>query len=329
MDPEADRLLDALEAAHPDAPVSLVTTKVAWDEGGPDPLDVIGYVQLDEPFPHFHAVGYGLSRAGHGFELSTRVRRERAEEQLPNWVFGWLQNQARYVMESGQALRPGDQKPANGPIRRGADTALTAMLYRVDPVLDPLAEPEIVQVVAVTDGELRAKRTWQFEAIVDPLERHLGPELIADLDRPSLLDDPAVAAEVAEGARRDGSSTGRIMAWGVEVDPDRPRVTVDAVVAQDLGLMVAARLGHGRELDIHDADGAVLHLVPADRVALEPSGEGHWGVELTPDAVRWLDAHLVPRAGVYTSAALAPLEIEVRAVDITDRDGNVVGRRGD
>ena len=318
MDGGAQRFLDAVREAHPGAELGLVGTKVAWADGGPDPLDLIGYAILDAPSPHWHAVGYGLSPAGHGFELSVRVRRAGDEDELPAWVFNWLQNQARYVMESGNALRPGDQMPANGPIRADADTALTAMLYRRDPVLGPLANRalgiDVVQVVAVTDDELRAKRAWQFEAVVDLLERHLGPDLVVDLDRPSVTGDPAVAEEVAAGARRDGSSTTRIIAERVDVDPKRNRLTVDDVVARDLGLMVAARLGHGRQLAVHDGEGRVVHLVSADANGMARSSTGHWVFELSPDAVRWLDAALEPLPGVYTSPALQPLEIAVRAV---------------
>jgi len=300
---------------------------VRWDEGGPDPLDGLAFFPLDDPVPHWHAVGYGLSRE-HGHELSTRVARDPGELEPPGWVFSWLQNLARYVADTGNALRPGDQMPANGPIREDHDTTLTAMLFRRDPVLDPLVEPDVVQVVGVTDDELRAKRAWQFEAMMALLERELGPELVVDLDRPSVLAQPEVAAEAREGARRDGSSTTRIACERVEVRLDPPSLAVDALVAQDLGLLLAARLAHGRRLDLSDDDGNIVHLFPGDEVALEEADAGHVRIDLPPAALRWLDGELEPRAGTYAPPELAPLTLEVRAIDITDRDGAVTARLG-
>jgi hypothetical protein len=330
VDPAAPEFLAAVRRAYPDVEPLVMTTKVEWADGGPDPLDGLAFFPVETPVPHWHAVGYGLSAPGerraHDFELSVRVARDADEDEPPGWVFSWLQNQAEYVVTSGRPLRPGDQMDANSPIRDGSDTELTAMLYRADPVFDPCVEADVVQVVAITRDELRAKRAWQSEALLELLERSLGPELIVDLSRASVLADPAVARAAEEGARRDGSSTASIAVERLAVRP--PRVAIDALTAEDLGLMVAARLGHGRDLELRDAADRVVHLVAGDEVLLEETGGGHWKLTLPPAAVGWLDASLPARAGVYAPPELAPVELEVEAIDVTDRSGAVVERLG-
>ena len=324
MDAGAQRFIAAVATAYPDAETGLIGTKVAWADGGPDPLDLVGYAFLDDPVPHWHVVGYGLSAPdpgddpgrGWSFELSTRVRRDPDEDQLLPWVFNWLQNQARYVAESGNTLAPGDQMPANEPIREDSGSDLVAMLYRVDPVLDPLVDPQIVQVIGVTEDELRAKRTWQFQPLIALLERELGAELIVDLERRSVLADPSVAAEVAEGARRDGSSTASLLVERLEVRTDPPTLGIDTHLARDLGLLVASRLGHGRDLTVTGSSGTVMHIAPADRVGLVATGGGHWRLDLTPAAASWLDSRLSASPGVWSPPELAPLVVDVAPVDV-------------
>ena len=329
-----DRLLDAHEGSEP----VYIGTKRTWAQDGPDPLDVVAFFPVEEPTPHWHAAGYGLSAdgaeddpgRGWDFELSARVARAPDEELPPDWIFGWLQNLAAYVAETGRALSPGDQMPANGPIRKDSPTELQAMLFRLDAALDPLVEPTVVQVIGVTMDELAAKRCWQAAPMIELLERELGAELVIDLDRSSVLADPAVAREAAEGALRDGSSTSTLAIERVGLDRGRrlprrgPSVSIDALVAEDFGLMVAARLDHGEQLDLEAEDGTVLHVKPGDRVSLAPVEGTHWKLELPPAATRWLREELGPRAGRYRPAPLWPLTLEVRQIDVTDRDGAVL-----
>lgn len=329
-----DRLLGAYEGAEP----VYVVTKRTWAQDGPDPLDVVAFFPVERPTPHWHAAGYGLSADGTGddpgrgwdFELSARVARAPDEELPPDWIFSWLQNLAAYVAETGRALAPGDQMQANGPLREDSPTELQAMLFRRDAALDPLVDPAVVQVLGVTMDELAAKRCWRAEPMIALLERRLGAELVVDLDRSSVLADPAVAREAAEGALRDGSSTTTLAVEHVALEGGRrlprrgPSVTIDALVAEDFGLLVAARLDHGQQLDVEASDGTVLHIRPGGRVSLAQVQGAHWKLELPPAATRWLREELGPRAGTYRPPPLSPLTLEVRAIDVTDRDGAVL-----
>ena len=329
-----DRLLSAHEGSEP----VYVGTQQTWEQDGPDPLDVIAFFPVEEPTPHWHAAGYGLSAEGAeddpgrgwDFELSARVARAPDEELPPDWIFSWLQNLAAYVAETGRPLSPGDQMQANGPLREDSPTELQAMLFREDPALDPLVEPTVVQVIGVTMDELAAKRCWRAAPMLELLEGRLGAELIVDLERPSVLGDPAVAREAADGALRDGSSTTTLAIERLELDRGRriprrgPSVSIDAIVAEDLGLMVAARLDHGEQLDLEAKDGTVLHVKPGEQVSLAQVEGSHWRLELPPTATQWLREELGPRAGTYRPASLWPLALEVRPIDVTDRDGEVL-----
>ena len=112
--------------------------------GGPDPLDGISFYPRDEPKPHWHIVGYGMSElysketdnpdeSGWGFEFTFRVARDG--DETPLWAANLLQNLARYVFSSGNRFEPGHHMNANGPIQQGYETGMTALAFTEDPEL--------------------------------------------------------------------------------------------------------------------------------------------------------------------------------------------------
>jgi len=324
MDDEA--FDEAVRAAYPGVTPLYMGRKRYWADGGPDPLDLIVIFPVDEPVPHWHLVSLGLTKdgpaddAGRGrdFELSMRAVRSPGEDEPPNWTLNRLQGIGQYVAESGSAVRAGQQMDDGRPIPDTSDGALEAWLFTVDATFDPLLPFDVVQVTAMTRDELQASRAWQADAWRPFMEEALGPELIIDPDRTSILDDPARAQQVADGIARDGSSTNALLTERLEVRPNRrfpprpPRVTLHDTTAERLGWAVAGRLPHGHTLTIHDYAGTHVHLVPGDAVALNPSGGGHWELVLDSAAVRWLIDDLSTEPGLRRPDELAPLELDVR-----------------
>jgi suppressor of fused-like protein len=175
-------------------------------------------VTLHQPAPaEWHLVTRGLTelgpkesgdpkRSGWGFELTLRLEVEDGE---PDWAVDLLTNLATYVWTSGHPFAPGHHLDLGGPIRLGTDTALRAATIVRDPVLGTIRTPngsvEFLQVVGLTADELEACRAWRTDGVVEHLAR-ADPHLVTRLARPSMLADPAVAAEVSRRSGAEGSS---------------------------------------------------------------------------------------------------------------------------
>jgi len=194
----------------------------AHSRSGPAPLAEVTAHRMDEP-DHWHLVTYGLSDvdagapdpdgdageggplSGWGFELTLRVE---GTDDEPTWAVEMLTNLAAYVRTSGHPFAHGHHIDLRGPIRLGTDTDITAAAIVADPVLGVLDTPagavELLQVVGLTAEELELCRAWSTAAVIDLLARG-DPLLVTRLQRPSLLDDPATAGEIAAHAAGDGS----------------------------------------------------------------------------------------------------------------------------
>jgi hypothetical protein len=186
-------------------------TVIKYRLGGPDPLDGISAYRHDAPPapPHWHFVTYGMSElyakesedpdfSGWGFEFTFRLARNAADEQPPTWPLNLLNNLARYVYSSGNLFAPGHYLPFNGPIATGENTALHAALFTEDPELKTIHTPhgkvQFLQLVGATLDELAAARAWDVGRFLELLAtRH--PLLVTDLSRPSVLEDPSLAAK--------------------------------------------------------------------------------------------------------------------------------------
>jgi hypothetical protein len=271
--------------------------------GGPDPLDGISFYPRDEPMPHWHIIGYGMSElyaketdnpneSGWGFEFTFRVAHDISDTEPPIWAANLLQNLARYVLSSGNWFAPGHHMNANGPIRQDHETALTALAFAEDPELGTISTPhgrmQFLQVIGLTSDEYAAARQWNTDGVLSLLAEQ-APLLVTDLDRPSLTDDPAIRAAIEAGRARDGSSTGLLMvagfSWIAEEDTIRLRFTTvtTAMVAQ----AVRDRLPHGREL-LLDGNATRVVLRSADVFAVRQPGDGLLEVDLPTEAVAGL-----------------------------------------
>jgi len=322
-------------------------TVLNYQFGGPDPLDGMSAYRRELPVPHWHFVTYGFSElyqkesddpecSGYGFELTFRLLADAGETAPPSWVFSFLQNLARYVFKSGNVFSPGDWMTANGPIALGTDTAICAMGFVSDPELPPVQTPHgsltFVQVVGLTVEEERAAKQWQTSHLLDVLLPHM-PLWITDLHRASLLDAGTVAAQVEEGKRRDGSSSGALYTDVLAVRESKrllraPLLEIDigARQVQELAALLPLRIPFGRSFLVagrewklrFEAGDACLARVDGNVVTVTLDSATAGGFE-----------HAIPaRAGQYRLPALPGLGWHVQATLIKDGDGNVVARIG-
>jgi suppressor of fused-like protein len=260
---------------------------------GGGPLREVTTHRLRRP-DHWHLVTYGLSevdakespdpaRSGWGFELTFRLaagvpasgapgrprsrRRDSgpaldAADPEPLWAVDLLTNLAAYVWSSGHPFAPGHHLDLRGPIRLDGGGELTAAVIVVDPTLGVMSGPfgtvEFLQVVALTADELELCRSWSTARVVELLAER-DPLFVTALDRPSVLSDPAVAAEVRRRAGDDGSSLTELrvgsLSWRSR--PWRPTVI-------QLGGGASAALGPALRRELI-APGASFRIVGDDR----------------------------------------------------------------
>jgi suppressor of fused protein SUFU len=278
--------------------------------GGPDPLDGVSFYPRDEPSPHWHIVGYGLSElyaketdnvdeSGWGFEFTFRVARD-GDDKPPMWAANLLQNLARYVFSSGNWFEPGHHMNANGPLREDYKTAMTALAFAEDPELGTIHTPngkvQFLQVVGLTGSEYEAARGWDTQGVLDLIGER-APLLITDLDRASITDDPPAMATIAAGRDRDGSSTGLLMVSGLETTENDGefRLRLKASTAAGVAQAVRDRLGHRREL-ILDGGDALVVLIPGEVFAGRVRHDGVREMDLPPEAVSALSEAHAPGA---------------------------------
>ncbi|TQV91420.1 hypothetical protein V2A60_008933 [Cordyceps javanica] len=227
-----DAITSALDALYPGQEPKHYGTLIGWRLGGPDPLDGISVWKRAEPVPHWHYVTYGLTnlssptspdaaaaagRSGYGFELTFRLACAAEDDEPPMWAINFLQNLARYVFGSGNVFKEGDWMSANGPLATDEATQLCSLAIVRDPELPAagLATPNgrvsFLQVVGLTQDEEDAAKSWATRKLLDAMRPHM-PLWVTDLRRASLLRRPDVEAALAEGMRRDGSSSGSLFA---------------------------------------------------------------------------------------------------------------------
>lgn len=334
---------DAIDAAcnrlYPDQPEPL--------HGGPVPgpaltgdglVNGISSYRALDPVPHWHLVTYGFSElyakesddpavSGWGFELTLRL--PRAGDEPPNWALNFLLNLGRYVRNSGNAFAAGHHMDLNGPIAAGSDTAIRGILFVADPDLGTIDTPngavEFLLVVGVTKDELAACEDWVTAEVVDVI-RATNPKLITDVDRVSVLADPAAAARVEAGIDRDGSQAHAtfvsVVDWAVKKRPASARVVIGARAVDGLVRKLRSRLAHGRPFTLVGR-GKAVRLEPADAPGWEAEDET-LAVRLPPAAVGALRQTLKPVRGEYTWPELPGVTVEVRPSEITDPDGNVI-----
>lgn len=312
--------------------------------GGNDPLHGISAYVRDRPVPHFHFITYGFTdlfrketddpeESGFGFELTLRLVRSPDEDTPPPWALNFLQNLARYVFGSGNRFAAGHKMGLNGPIALDMRTKITAILFADDAELGAIESPfgaaRFVQIVGITDDEYKLIQEWSTTGLVDMLKTQ-WPYLTTDLARGSLLDDPEVAAEVRRRVAAEGSSEDLSFGGDLTISAREGggvTLRLGALYAASLPRAMRGRLQHERTYELRGR-GAQLRLAPgpASGVVLDEDGAT---LTLAPALVVELEAQLRDaRAGTYTFAAFADLEIIVTPTFIRDQSGQATDVRG-
>ena len=339
-----DAINTALAAVYPAQEPKHYGTLVSHTLGGNDPLDGISIYWNDTPRPHWHYVTYGFSElygkqsddpeeSGFGFELTFRLAAEAGESRAsepPAWPMNLLQNLARYVFSSGNVFEAGHHLDANGPIALDHDTLLRHLAFVADPQLPAINTPHgrlnFLQVVGLSDDEMAAIKRWSTQGVLDVLLPAM-PLWITELSRPSLLDDPTRAAQVAAGSQRDGSSTGMLFVETLEWSNDGAVTTLVLGAGQVSGVLelLPLRLHHDKPLVV---------LGKERQWRFEPGAVD--GLQLDEDSARCvlsdasvaaLVASVRAERGVYPLPG-GRLRIEVRPTLLRDGQGNVIAEIG-
>ena len=297
-----------------------------WDEGGPEPLSRVVYLEEDGVW---RFVGHGLTEldektsddqelSGWGFEVTMAVR--RVNSSLPTWPLSVLQDLARHVRTAHDVLAEGDEVRLVTPVG-----SVAACLFTADPlgsVETPFGRVRFVQAIGITSDELEAVRTWQSTPFLDLLRERL-PHLATDPERRSILEDPEVKRAVELGSRREGSSTGEGRAELLAVRPTESglEVTLDARTARDLGRMLPARLPFERPYRLEGPTLTVAFVPEGHRV---PTDQRTCVVELAPRQVEALSARLEAKRGIVRGADLAGLSVRVEPLEVRDDAGQLL-----
>jgi hypothetical protein len=330
-------LVDLYGGREPDFDYAAQPT---WAEGGEDPLDVIRVFRVDgngAVRPHWHFIGYGLSElytkesdeadlSGFGFEVTMRVARGN-EPEPPAWVIDFLQNLARYVFDTGNVFEANHQFDLGGPIAPGLDTTVEAVVFARDPQLAPMTTPfgrvEFLEVVGVTRDEHELLKDWGTEPFLAALAE-VDPLLLTDLRRPSLLTDPARAAELRRRVERDGSSLGGVFVAHAAIQREGGSTVLElgASAVDDLTRLVKGRTLYDREFFLKGEE-TLVWVQAGDRSSVAVDGDT-LTLTLERAAAEALRAAVQPRRGDYRLPQLGGFILRVVPSKILDRDGNVV-----
>jgi hypothetical protein len=170
--------------------------------GGTDPIDGASIYDSKKQQFHRHIISYGMSelyfdeeKAGAdfskwGFEFTMRLAPFEGDQKDPLWAVSIMNNLARYVFSSGNWFEENHFVPANGPIRLNTDTAITGLVFSLDPELGkietPHGEVSFLQIVGITNKEVKElgenPSIEEVEKLIDRLKEK-NPLLITDLNR--------------------------------------------------------------------------------------------------------------------------------------------------
>lgn len=340
--PGWDAIDGALAALYGDRePDRHYGTVLRFALGGEDPLDGLSAFKVTgEGPPHWHIVSYGMTElygkesadpdeSGWGFELTMRVACGLSDEEPPMWALNFLQNIARYVFQTGNVFAAGHYMNINGPIALGQDTKIRAISFARAPklpekVVSPHGKFGFLHVLGITLDELEAMKTWSSEAVQD-LMRQRDPLLVTALDRPSVLDDPQIAAEIEAGRARDGSSQGGSFVSRLEwtAEGDGLHLMFGALAVGDLARLLDGRTRFGRPFHLSG---------PSQQIWVQPEdGTFGWSVDDDGDLTLRVPAAAVDvlrelpvRRGDYVFPELPGVKITVEPTEITDNDGELL-----
>ncbi len=193
---------EAIGKLYPNQEPKHYGTVLKYMLGGEDPLDGVSIYQSESQSPHYHFVSYGMSglyydeesaggeHSGWGFEFTFRLFPIEEDKDDPKWAIHLMQNLARYVFNSKKWFEAYHFIPANGPIRLGTETDITAIAFIQDEELGTIATPhgavQFLQMVGITTEEYETlkkhPKTTETKKLLDSLKES-NPLLITDLTR--------------------------------------------------------------------------------------------------------------------------------------------------
>ncbi|MEH0146979.1 suppressor of fused domain protein [Corynebacterium sp. Q4381] len=266
-----------------------------------DGLDVLAF-RVDEPFPHYLYVTFGLSRvrssvpvAGTQTELTMRVA---ADSPVPYaWPAERLAGMVAQVRRTGSEIAPGHHMVT-------ADGGFT---FVVDPVLTLADAPtgiiRFTYAVGVTARELDAALSWDPAKFTGVLGDYV-PLGLTDPARGDIMDIDEARARVEAGMADEGSSISAMQATHLVIDPCG-HIEIDQRSAQALLRAARFRLRFGRTFALVNRDAALL-LIDAP-FNLSPA---HAEIPATPAFAAELIAVLDVEPATYRLRSV-PIEIEV------------------
>lgn len=237
-----------LTCSFPDLNLKMFNNRL----GGNEPLDYISlYNNPGDPKegipPHWHYVSFGLSDlygdcrvhrrlpnqelSGFGFELTFRLKKENAAENPPTWPANILQSLAKYVFHTSNIICAGDHVSENKPLD-DSDSKIQHMLMTIDPklntVLTPLGKVTFIQIVGVTNDELKASQQWNVNGMIELMKKMAdtgGELLVTDMRRQySIFElNKTIRRTVEQGINQEGSNLSCVSAKC----SFKPRITLD------------------------------------------------------------------------------------------------------
>jgi len=175
-------------------------TILPYELGGPDPLWAIECFRSAKQKKHLHYISLGFTNLwydeqfaedetnGFGFELTFRCIPTSDDAEVPVWPANFLQNIAKYVFKSQKGFNDFHYMSANGPIRSGTNTEITAFTFCTDAEMGEIDTPhgkvKFLQLFGITSNEYNDLKEKKYTAR-ELVAKHKinNPLLITDLKR--------------------------------------------------------------------------------------------------------------------------------------------------
>lgn len=215
----------------------------------------------------------------------------------------------------------------NGPIAaERPDTAIRGLAFVEDPELTTIetvhGRVRFLQVVGLTTEEYEVVQLWNTIALLETLAPSL-PLFVTDIDRSSLLAEPAIAMRVEAGIEQEGSSTDSLMVNGASWRQGAGTTVVrfGALQAPFIARLLQARLSFGRDFFVI-AKGYVIRFSPSEQFDMgADDGALHIRVPVA-DLASFVESI---RAQAGRVEVVTGLSIEIVPTALRDQYGNPTG----